>query len=218
MQLTGDKEVLRMFGELPERARRRVMEPILKEASKAVATIAKGDAPKESGLLERALGPSKLSRYGGGTKLFIAVGARRGFRRGVTRTKKGRGRILSQAKTDIGEGTIRDPVRYLHLVTGGRKASVAGARLGAYAGASGGFRGITGRYMSGKELGWQRAAGSRVLYSSYLGKFLGKSVRAASPIRFMDLAFRQSQAVVQTLFASRAPALIEAEAAKLGSK
>jgi len=219
MQLTGDREVLRMFGELPERARKRVMEPLLAEASRAVAAIARADAPKETGLLERALGPSKLSRYGGGTKLFIAVGARRGFRRAVSRTRGGKGKVLSAARTDRGEGAmVRDPIKYLHLVTGGRKVSTAGARLGAYAGASGGFRSITGRFMSGEELGWRRAAGSRVLYSSYLGKFLGKSARAVSPNPFMDRAFRQSQAAVMTLFESRAPGLIEAEAAKLGNK
>jgi len=217
MQMTGDREVLRMFEETPDRAQRRVMEPLLKEASKAVATIAKSDAPKETGLLERALGPSKLSRYAGGAKLFVAVGARRGFRRGVTRTRGGRGRILSQAKTDAGAGAaVRDPVRYLHLVTRGRRVSAAGARLGGFGGLwvpRGGWGGFT----TGEDQGLTRSASSRILYSSYLGKFLGKSVRAVSPNPFMDRAFRQSQAAVTTMFESRAPARIEAEAVKLGN-
>lgn len=129
MQLIGDKEVLRMFEELPVRAQKAVVEPLLKEASRIVARIAKGEAPKETGLLERALGPSKLSRYRGGSALFVTVGARRGYRRAVTATKRGKARILSKAKTEASPGApMRDPARYIGVVSKGRKAVTAKGR------------------------------------------------------------------------------------------
>jgi hypothetical protein len=120
--LTGDIAIQRMFMELPRATQERVVKPLIAQGSKLLDSAVKAEAPTESGLMKLAIGSSKLKTYSGGT-IFITTGVRRGFRRAVT-TKRGGGlRVRSQTYTESNPTeTVRNPVKYLYLVTKGRKA------------------------------------------------------------------------------------------------
>lgn len=122
LALTGDKELLRMFQELPGAAQNRVLKPLVREAGKQLGQAVKSEAPRQSGLLQLAVGSSPLRSYKSGT-LFITAGVRRGFKRKVARRRDGGlkylGKKASAAKADL---PTQDPAKYLHLVTKGRKA------------------------------------------------------------------------------------------------
>jgi hypothetical protein len=122
MAITGDREVLRMFEELPAVAQQRVLKPLLREGAALMAVEERAEAPRQAGLLQTAIGVSTLKSYPSGV-LFIATGVRRGFKRAVQATSRGRLRFLGKRKTeDYPELPVQDPTKYLHLVTGGRKA------------------------------------------------------------------------------------------------
>jgi len=122
IQITGDKQVLRMFEELPHYAQERVLKPLMRMGASLAALEERAEAPTQSGLLQTSLGPSTLRTYGGGT-LFITTGVRRGFRRAVQATSRGKVRFLGKKKSEENpELPVQDPVKYLHLVIGGRKA------------------------------------------------------------------------------------------------
>lgn len=180
-----------LFRELPARAQERVLRPAMEKASKIVAAAEKSEAPKESGLLGESLGVSTTRTYnaaGGSTKLFIAVGVRRGYRRAVVATKRGGVRRLGRAASDAaeagGDANMRNPAKYLHLVTKGRKAIVATRR--------------------------------KALYSSVTGQFFGKSVAAAAPNPFIERAFEASAEQAASAVLAAGVTGIEAEAAALG--
>jgi hypothetical protein len=121
MTLSGDREVVRMFEELPTRAQKHVLTPLLKMGSKMLSHAEKSEAPHASGLLGLAIGASKLRTYE--STIFITAGVRRGFRRAVTRKARGGVKRLGKAKTAASPDLpAQDPVRYAHLVSGGRKA------------------------------------------------------------------------------------------------
>jgi hypothetical protein len=123
--MTGNAAVQRMFMDLPKAVQDRVVKPLIQQGSKILDSAVKAAAPVESGLMKLAIGSSKLKTYGGGT-IFITTGVRRGFRRAVTATKSGKLRVRSKPFTESNPGeTVRDPVKYLHIVTGGRKAITA---------------------------------------------------------------------------------------------
>ena len=115
-----------MFLELPQNLDRRVLQRVMCEAEKALAALERQESPRESGLLREALGGSKLHVYGDGRVMFATVGVRRGFRKEVQPTQRGGvkrvGKKLAPNQESAGGGAIRDPVRYLHLVTRGRGA------------------------------------------------------------------------------------------------
>jgi hypothetical protein len=122
MTITGDRQLLRVFEELPARAQERVAKPLLREAAARVALVERDAAPAASGLLRMAIGVSTLKSYASGT-LFIATGVRRGFRRAVQATSRGKLRFFSKRKTaDSPDQPVQNPTKYLHLVTGGRRA------------------------------------------------------------------------------------------------
>jgi hypothetical protein len=55
--------------------------------------------------------------------MFITAGVRRGFKRAVTQGRGGKLRVRSKAFTAANsDEAIQNPSKYLHLVTGGRKA------------------------------------------------------------------------------------------------
>ena len=123
--MTGDVAVQRMFMDLPQAVQERVVKPLITQGSKILDAAVKAAAPVESGLMKLAIGSSKLKTYGGGT-IFITTGVRRGFRRAVTATRGGKLRVRSKPFTEANPGeAVRDPVKYLHIVTGGRKALTA---------------------------------------------------------------------------------------------
>lgn len=122
--ITGDVAVQRMFMGLPKAVQDRVVKPLIEQGSKILDEAVKAAAPVESGLMKLAIGSSKLKTYGG--TIFITTGVRRGFRRAVTATKGGKLRVRSKSYTAANpDEAVRDPVKYLHLVTGGRKAITA---------------------------------------------------------------------------------------------
>ena len=123
--MTGDVAVQRMFMELPKAVQERVVKPLIAQGSKILDEAVKAEAPVESGLMKLAIGSSKLKTYSGGT-IFITTGVRRGFRRAVTASKRGKLRVRSKAFTESNpQEAVRNPVKYLHLVSGGRKAITA---------------------------------------------------------------------------------------------
>jgi hypothetical protein len=127
--MTGDAAVQRMFMDLPKTVQDRVVKPLILQGSKILDEAAKTAAPVESGLMKLAIGSSKLKTYGGST-IFITTGVRRGFRRAITAGRGGKLRVRSKSFTESNpNASVRDPVKYLHLVVGGRKALVASSKL-----------------------------------------------------------------------------------------
>ena len=181
----------KLFRELPARAQQRVLRPAMERASTIVASAEKSEAPKESGLLGESLGVSTTRTYnamGGSTKLFIAVGVRRGYRRAVVAKKRGGvrrlGKSASEAAEAGGDANMRNPAKYLHLVTKGRKAISATRR--------------------------------KALVSSVTGKFFGKSVAAAKANPFIERAFEAAAEQAAGAVLAAGVSGIEAEASGLG--
>ena len=121
MEMTDDKKVITLFQELPKAAQNRVLKPLIREGGKMIAAEEKEEAPAVTGLMKLAIGASPLRTYP--SSLLVAVGVRRGFRRAVQGTQTGRTRYLGKQKTEASpELPVQNPTKYLHLVTGGRKA------------------------------------------------------------------------------------------------
>jgi len=126
MEMIGDENVRRMFQELPKAAQNRVLKPLVRQGGSMIAEEEKEEAPAVTGLMKLALGTSPLRTYN--SSLLIAVGVRRGFRRAVQGSMYRGGwarktRYLGKKKTEATpELPVQNPVRYLHLVIGGRKA------------------------------------------------------------------------------------------------
>jgi hypothetical protein len=212
--LTGDKQLQALFETLPKAAQERVLTPLMRKAAALVAETTRAAAPSETGLLRLALGASALREYASG--FFVAVGARRGFRRLVTAGARGQLKIARGSRPDAGEEDARNPTQYLHLVTGGRKESVAGARLGGY----GEGTDILGHGYRGHfaiPVGARRRASSTILANITSGRFFGKKAAAVPPDDFIDRAFAEAAPQVEAMLAEQAGPLIEAEAAKLNS-
>jgi hypothetical protein len=120
-------QLQRMFAELPKRIQTRVLRVIIGQSQRMVTIAEKGEAPRRSGLMAAALGASTTRTYGSdrSTKLFVAVGVRRGFRR-MLATKARRGiKFIRGSRPERGEEGAANPALYLHLVTKGRKQVTA---------------------------------------------------------------------------------------------
>lgn len=120
IDLSGDREVADLLARLSASAIDRAVKPALRSGSAGLAEALRGAAPQETGLLKRAMGTSLLKTYP--SVFFITAGVRRGFRRSVSRTRMGRWRVRGKRATEAaGQESVRNPAKYLHLVTGGRK-------------------------------------------------------------------------------------------------
>ncbi len=116
MELSGDKNVMRMFQDLPKAAQNRVLKPLVKQGGTMIAEEEKDEAPTATGLMKLALGTSPLRTYK--TSLLMAVGVRRGFRRAVQGSK-----YFGKKKTTANPTLpVQNPVKYLHIIAHGRKA------------------------------------------------------------------------------------------------
>jgi hypothetical protein len=124
VNLTGTPAVQKMFSDLPAATQTRVLKPLVKRAGTMLAPALKAAAPRGSGLLAASMGVSTLKTYRSST-VFLAVGARRGFRRAVSVSVRGKKRFLSSKKSEASTLPVQNPAKYLHLVTGGRKAVAA---------------------------------------------------------------------------------------------
>jgi hypothetical protein len=137
IRIIGDAGIQQMLEELPARVQSRILKPLMQAGAKMLADAERSGAPRDSGLLENSLGTSKLSSYRSGNVLFVTAGVRRGFRRAVTAKARGGLRVRSKKYTIANPGdAVRDPAKYLHLVTGGRKAVQASKAPGLYSAAS----------------------------------------------------------------------------------
>ena len=128
IQLFGDREAQRLCESLAPKMLDRVMKPILRRSGKMLEEAARSAAPVESGILRKSIGATVVKKYGGRV-LFATVGVRRGFSAdaGVRRTSgpksaRGRARRVVRRNQRFDASQIRNPTKYLHLVTGGRKA------------------------------------------------------------------------------------------------
>ncbi len=98
--IIGAERTRDMLAELPAAAQNRVIKPLMRDAAKDIAKLEKAESPKDTGLMKKALGSTPLKTYG--ETFFIATGVRRGF-----------------------EKDGKNPTKYAHLVSGGRKETEA---------------------------------------------------------------------------------------------
>jgi hypothetical protein len=127
-QAAGDQELIARLSALSYRLQIEALTPAVREIGDRVAADASSRAPVEIGLLAESIGRSAVKKYKGERRglIYIAVGPRRGFRRAIVRGPRGRRRLLGEKATaalpEDPEASFRDPVRYAHLVEGGRQA------------------------------------------------------------------------------------------------
>jgi hypothetical protein len=190
-KITDSQPLAKLFAELPDRVQGKILRPLVRDAGQLLAEAERREAPRESGLLGSSLGTSPVRSYARGNTLFVAVGVRRGFRRAVTLSARGKLRARSKAFTakadrpeNFGLADFRNPTKYLHLVHGGRNAVTAKDR--------------------------------KVLYSAATDRFFGRSVAAAKPNPFVDRAFAASAARAADLVCQKSVELILAEAGSKG--
>ena len=116
--LFGDGKIQSAFLELPARAQKAVIEPLMTWAAATAADIEKGEAPRATGLLALAIGASPLRKGG---SLFITAGVRWGFRRAITRRRNGRRRYLGPVASALATlNFMADPARYVGVLIAGQ--------------------------------------------------------------------------------------------------
>lgn len=122
IDLTGDKELLRLFNVLPDRVQSRVMRGAVAKVARRMVRVMKETIENvgavETGTLKKSIG-FKVSTTRTGIVAYI--GPRRGFRRPVAKNKKGQVKTLGKkglaaAEAAGGKVEYREPARYAHLV------------------------------------------------------------------------------------------------------
>lgn len=98
-RIEGQKEVLRKFRALEKKGARRAVRKAVRAGAAPEVKEAKRNAPRETGLLKKAIG-LKFKSYRGGQFVLAVIGAK--------------------SRKDATTG--RNPVKYVHLVDGGTKA------------------------------------------------------------------------------------------------
>lgn len=116
----GDVDISRALNSLPEEMRARGIPSALRRGGRPIVRIARGHVPVDrtadpAGTLKASLGAEMRGRRG---RQYLAVGARRGFARTVTRPIIISGEILG------GVARKADPANYAHLVEGGHRVVV----------------------------------------------------------------------------------------------
>ena len=167
------------FARLSEKAQDGILRPIMTAASKVVAEAERQAAPRESGLMQDAIGASTTRTYrtGASSRLYIAAGVRWGFRRIVTNTPRGKLKIDRSSQPEAGDAGARDPARYLYPVVKGRQAVAAKDR--------------------------------KILYDAFTKHFLGRQVQPAPPNRFIEETYRRIAPQIETMIAGQGQAAIE---------
>lgn len=102
----GLEETIKRLDGLKRRVKNTILRKAMRRATAIVLKAARGNCPKDTGLLRKSLG-SKVKAYRQSGVVVGLVGPRKGFKQEVTR--KGGGKMQA------------DPVRYAHLVEFGRK-------------------------------------------------------------------------------------------------
>ena len=103
--MTGDKQTITLLSELPKRVASKGNKAAVTAAAKPIRPAVKAKAPRQSGLLNKAIG-TKVKTYKGGTSTTAVsvIGARRS----VQGEYKGKRRV---------------PANYIHLVADGTRHS-----------------------------------------------------------------------------------------------
>lgn len=96
--LKGDRELRRLFNELPKRVVKRGLRQAMNAASTPIAKAARQSAPRESGVLKKAMG-KKIKTYTNGNVVAVV-----GAKRDVSGSYRGQKRV---------------PANYIHLVEQG---------------------------------------------------------------------------------------------------
>ena len=121
--------VQRRLEDLKREILKKIMAPAVERATKRLAEMEKQSAPDRSGLLRQALGATKGKTYLEKLTAWSAVGPRRGYGRILLARMTTKGvRVRRTSKKFTEENTLStyaNPVKYAHLVRGGRKAIVA---------------------------------------------------------------------------------------------
>ncbi len=100
---------LRTYG---DRVYRKHARRAMTKAGRIMAARAKATAPRETGLLALSLA-SKVVTYAKSNTVVVVTGSRKGFKRAVRKTKRGK---LRYAKKGAMGKKYRNPINYLHLV------------------------------------------------------------------------------------------------------
>jgi HK97 gp10 family phage protein len=98
-QLIGDKQLEKLFKTLGERVQRKVLRKAVNKSATPLVKAARADAPKESGLLKKAMGKKVVTDK---------------QRQSVTAIVGPRRNVVGQYK-----GKLRKPARYSHLAHNG---------------------------------------------------------------------------------------------------
>lgn len=132
LRVTGDKELVRKFDQLPPKLQRKGVRRGVTKAGRIVVKAAKAEAPKETRLLSQSLG-SRVFQLRDKTGYGAVVGVRKGFRKPVVRGRRGFRKARKKESSDV----YRNPEKYLHLILlghriarGGTLARTSGKRLG----------------------------------------------------------------------------------------
>lgn len=110
--IEGLPELVAKLRTFSDRIYRKHARRAMTKAGRIFAARAKAAAPRETGLLKLSLG-SKVATYAKSNSIVVVTGPRKGFKRALTKTKRGK---LRYAKKGTSGEKYRNPVNYAHLV------------------------------------------------------------------------------------------------------
>ena len=118
---------------IPRRFYRGILHPALRAGAEEILKSVRSGAPRESGLLKQSLGIVEVFGHKslfGKPDVAFRIQPRKGFRRAVTRNRRGRARVASpeQAAALGPRARFRDPRSYAHLVELGHQIVTRGTR------------------------------------------------------------------------------------------
>jgi hypothetical protein len=130
LKLTGQEKMFATLEALPKAVELRILRNAMRKALKPMEAGARGGVPRFSGLLERSIGVGRPKWYAHSGVMYLAVGPRSGFKKSVGYVEGSRGgryKVLRSAKqkATAKDQRIQNPIKYAHLVEGGRRAVAA---------------------------------------------------------------------------------------------
>jgi len=124
IDLTGDKELLRMLADLPGKIQRKVLAKAMNAGASPIkaAIVRNAQAHRLTGLLAKSI-IIKRKTYNRGSTFVLVIGPK-SQRRAVRVTKKGAFRFIGKKKAgemEAGGAKLRyiNPAKYAHLLEGG---------------------------------------------------------------------------------------------------
>lgn len=138
LTMTGDKEMLRLFAELPGRVQKKHAAIALMQGAKPILDAARANAPSETGLLKKSIKARRVKKKHKGHPALVIIGPthmKRAYRRMTS--GKSAGKLRGVGKKGLAKAAARgdavqwrDPGNYGHLVEKGRIALVAPTKRG----------------------------------------------------------------------------------------